>query len=374
MAGVATRPPPVAQPGEAAPAHDGQATVAKLWIANGLFWLALIAGVWTAWLISGDFTVNSIGRGEEPGWYVIVVRAVEIGLGVIFSGWLLWHFVIGPKLRTGSFTFDGLFFLACWLMFFQEPWMNWINLQFLYATTFVNFGSWLDQIPGWSLPNGELIPVPLVYGMAYLWMVGFGAWLGSRYMSRQRRRDPGRSNGRVVAQTFAVMVLVDLVLEGIMVHTQLINYPRTLPSVTLWAGTDHQFPLYESLIWPSTFILLSSLHFFRDDQGRSFVERGIDRLRIGSGGLRTFFRFAAIAGFCQIAIFVTFNLPYQVIGLHAEAVPDDYLERPWRMGGVCGPGTAYDCGGPGVLIPRSDTPTNRVVPAPGAEGGGSLTP
>jgi len=63
---------------------------------------------------------------------------------------------------------------------------------------------------------------------------------------------------------------------------------------------------------------------------------------------------------------LAFNIPYQIYGLHAGPVPKALLARPWRMAGVCGPGTAYNCGGPGVLIPRSDTPTNRVVPIPGA--------
>jgi hypothetical protein len=349
------------RPRETAAAPDGQATVARLWITWGVLWLALIAYVWGAWIISGDFTPNTIGRSLAPDWYKITVWVVQIALGVVFSGWIIWRFIVGPKLRTGRLSFDGLFFLACWLMFFQEPWMNWINLQFLYATTFINFGSWLNHVPGWSLPNARLIPVPVVYGMAYLWMVGFGGWLGSRYMTHQRRKDPTRSNGRLLWQTFGVMVLIDLIGEGLMVHLQLISYPRTIHAVTLWANTDHPYPLYEALIWPSTFILISSLHFFRDDQGRSWVERGIDKLHIRNGKLHTFARFAAIAGYCQLAILVTFNIPYQIIGLHAGPVPKALLDKPWRMGGVCGPGTAYNCGGPGVLMPRSDTPTNRVV-------------
>ena len=314
-----------------------------LWIGNGVFWLALMAYVYFAWVVSGDFAVNTIGRGQEPDWYVILVRCVEVGLGVIFTGWCVWHFIVKPKLRTGSFSFDGLFFIGCFLMAFQEPWMNWINLQFLYATTFVNFGFWGPHIPGWFLPNAQLIPMPLVYFAAYIWMVGFGAWAGARFMGFQRRRNPALPAWRLIAQTFGVMVLVDLLVEGLMVHTQLINYPSVIHEVTISAGTDHQFPLYESLIWPSTFILLSSMYYFRDDAGRTFMERGIDRIHFRSARMKTFARFAAIAGFCQLAILVTFNIPYQVIGLHSDPVPKVYLERPWRMAGVCGPGTKYNC-------------------------------
>jgi hypothetical protein len=326
--------------------RSAPSAAARLWIAHGVLWLLLIAGVWTAWVVSGDFTPNTLGRGDEPAWYIVTVRFVEVFFGIGVSGWILWRFVIAPKLRTGSVSFDGLFFLACWLMFFQEPWMNWFHIQFLYATTFLNFGSWLAQIPGWQLPNGELIPVPLVYGMAYLWMLGLGAYAGSRYMARQRRKDPGRSAARVVAQTFAWMVLIDLVVESLMVKLQLISYPRTVSELTLWAGTDHQFPLYESLSWPGTFILMSSLHFFRDDRGRSLPERGIDALRIGSGKLRTFARFAAIVGFGQLAILFTFNVPYWFWGTQADRVPSALLHREWRMAGVCGPNTDHDCGGP----------------------------
>jgi Spirocyclase AveC-like len=318
-------------------------TVTRLWILHGAFWLVLMAAVWTAWVVSGDFAVNSIGRGQEPDWYLITVRCAEIGLGVIFTGWCVWHFVVKPKLRTGSFSFDGLFFIGCFLMVFQEPWMNWINLQFLYATTFVNFGFWGPEIPGWYLPNAELIPMPLLYFAAYIWMVGFGAWAGARFMRFQRRKNPALSNGRLIAQTFGVMVLVDLIGEGIGTHAQLWNYPSVIPEVTLWAGTDHQFPLYEALIWPSTFILLSSMYYFRDDQGRTFMERGIDRIRFRSARMKTLARFAAIAGYCQLAILVTFNIPYQIIGLHTVPVPEVYLKRPWRMAGVCGPGTEYNC-------------------------------
>lgn len=356
----------------AATASSGLA--AKLWIAHGCAWLALIAYCWTAWVVSGDFTPNTIGRGDEPDWYVWAVRIIEVVFGILVAGFLLWRFVIRPKVRTGSFSFDGLFFLGCWLMFFQEPWINWTSLQFLYATTFVNFGSWLGHIPGWSSPNPELIPVPAVYGMAYLWMVGLGAWAGSRYMARQRRKDPDRSAARLVVQTFGVMVLVDFVVESIMTRLQLISYGSTIESLTLWAGTDHQFPVYEMLAWPGTFIILSSLHFFRDDRGRSLPERGIDQLRIRSPRLKTFARFAAIVGVCQLAILFAFNIPYQLYALHSGPMPKEFIEREWRVGGVCGPKTAYDCPDPDLPIARRSSPTNRIAPTPTDTAPADVTP
>ena len=333
-----------------------QRTWAKIWIVHGFLWLALIAYCWTMWVVSGDFTPNTLGRGEEPTWYVVLVRCVEVVFGIFITGWILWHFVIGPKLRTGRFSFDGLFFLAGWLMFFQEPWIDWTTYQFQYATTFVNFGSWLSHIPGWSSGNGQLIPVPMVYFTAYLWMCAMSGYAGSRYMTYQRRKDPSRSVFRLIVQTYLVMIVGDFIVELIMTRTGLISYSSTIPWLTLFAGTDHQFPLYEPLSWPGTFILLSCLHFFRDDRGRSWPERGIDKLKFKREGTKTLARFCAIAGAAQLAILIAFNFPYWFYALHSGPMPTPHIERTWRNGGVCGPTTAFNCPDPRRPISRQSAP------------------
>ncbi|MGH3629742.1 MAG: spirocyclase AveC family protein [Sciscionella sp.] len=344
--------------------EKNQRAAAWFWVLHGAAWLALIAYCWTMWVVSGDFKTNTIGRGGEPMWFVILVRCVEVGFGIIFTGWIVWHFIIQPKIKTGSFSFNGLFFMACLLLAFQEPWINWTTLQFLYSTTFVNFGSWLPQIPGWSSPNGQLIPMPLVYVAAYLWMLGMAAYGGSRYMAYLRRKNPAVGAARLIGQTFALMVVIDIVVELIMTRTQLISYGSTIPWLTLFAGTDHQFPIYEPLHWPGTFILLSCLHFFRDDRGRSLPERHIDRLPIRSGKLKTVARFAALAGACQLTILFAFNIPYQLWALHSGPMPQVFIDREWRTAGVCGPKTAYDCPNPKLPIARESSPTNRIVQVP----------
>lgn len=339
---------------------DQQPVIAKLWIIHGAAWAALIVYCLTMWVVSGDFTPNTLGRGEEPFWYVVLVRCVEVFFGIIMSGWILWRWVIKPKITTKRMSFDGLFFLAAWLMFFQEPWINWTTYQFQYATTFVNFGGWMRWIPGWSSPNAELIPVPLVYAMAYLWMCGILGYASSRYMAHQRRKDPSRGAFRLILQTYALMICVDIAIEQFMTRTQLIGYSATIPELTLWAGTDHQFPIYEPFSWAGTFVALGSLHFFRDDKGRSFVERGVDKLPFRSEGTKTFARFLALVGACQLAILFTFNIPYWFYAQHAGPMPQEHISRDWRNGGVCGPNTDYACPHPLLPIARDSAPTNRT--------------
>jgi hypothetical protein len=347
----------------AVPAVDAageERTRARLWVLHGAGWFALAWYCWTAWVVSGDFTTNTIGRGQEPDWYVNLMRGWEV-FALVVSIAILWWFVARPKLKTGRLSFDGLFVLGCAMMFFQEPWINWTSLQFLYSSTSVNFGSWLGHIPGWSSPNPELVPVSAWAGTAYLWLVAIPALTGAWLMRRLRTRDPAIGRWKMIALTYLAFCVFDLVLESFITRTQLFSYGSVVPELSIFAGTDHQFPLYETVFWAGTYTVLTCLVFFRDDQGRSLPERGIEKLQIGSARLTTFARYLAIMGVCQLAILFTYNIPYQLMALHSE-MPKVFVEREWRTAGVCGPKTAYDCPAAGVPIPRRDSPTNRVAP------------
>ncbi len=344
-----------------------QRTAARLWILNGALWLGLASYCWIAWVASGDFQTNTLARDQAPDWYVTLMRSWEV-FALVVTLLIFWIFVLRPKIRTGRLSFDGLFFLGCAMICFQEPWVNWTSPQFLYSTTSVNFGSWTAHIPGWNSPNSELVPLSLWALTAYFWLVGIPAYCGSRFMGWLRARDPSISRFRMILYAYLALCVFDILLESFITRTQLFSYGSVVPELSLWAGTDHQFPIYETVSWAGTYTALACLHFFRDDQGRSLPERGIDKLRIGSGRLRTFARYLAIMGVCQLAILFTYNIPYAYWGMHAE-MPDVFIEREWRTAGVCGPKTAYDCPKPEDPIARQSSPTNRIDP--GATGTGA---
>lgn len=349
----------VAPPAAAATPRAGDASMGRLWVAIGALWLALMAWVWGGWIVSGDFKANKLGSSVAPHSYKVFIHSVEV-FAVAVTLWILWRFVLSGRLRTGSLTFDGLFFLACWTLFFQEPWINWTSYQFMYSTVGINFGSWTSHIPLWSSPNSQLVPVPIVWaGTAYLWLVAIPAYAGSRLMSALRARHPGIGFFRLIGTTFAAYVVFDLILETVIVRTQLFSYASTVPSLTLFAGHKYQFPLYETVSWCSTYLGLACIHHFRDDRGRTFVERGIDALRIG-GRRRTFARWLAVMGACQLVMLFTYNIPYAYWGLRAGPTPKSLVDATWRNGGVCGPGTRYACPNPHDPLARRGSPTNRI--------------
>ncbi len=165
---------------------------------------------------------------------------------------------------------------------------------------------------------------------------------------------------RLILQTYGVMIIGDVIVELIMTRTGLISYPTTIQSLTLFAGTDHQFPISETVSWAGTYTALACLHFFRDDHGHTLPERGFDALKIGTGRLKTFARFLAIMGACQLAMLFTYNVPYSYWGMHA-VMAQPFVEREWRTAGVCGPHTAFNCPDGHSPIATKDSPTNRTA-------------
>ncbi len=115
------------------------ATIAKLWLGNGVFWFLLAVYCWGAWILGPHFVTNTIGRQDAPQSYVYLVRTCEV-LNVLFGLWIIWHFMVKPKIQTGRMSFDGLFFLAAWMMYLQEPWLNYNGQQFMYNTVAINWG------------------------------------------------------------------------------------------------------------------------------------------------------------------------------------------------------------------------------------------
>jgi hypothetical protein len=99
------------------------------------------------------------------------------------------------------------------------------------------------------------------------------------------------------------------------------------------------------------------LRYFRDDKGRSVVERGADSLA-ASNKWRTALRAFAVIGFVN-AMFVVYNVMMSFIALQIDQTPAGYPE--YLRNGLCGPGTAWACPGPDVPIPMNG---NVVQPNP----------
>ncbi|KAA0111780.1 spirocyclase AveC family protein [Mycolicibacterium sp. P1-5] len=340
---------------EAAPAtferRSSNAAV-KVWAAVGGVLLVLQLYVWIRW-VTGPYFVRVPAGPSDPPVYMKIFLTANGALMCVGLPAAIWWFLIRPWIRERRIALDGLLLISCALFFFQDPLLNYLNTWCTYNTWLWNRGSWSSHIPGWVSPEspGRQVAEPLLinatgYGMVLLLAIA-GCW----FMRRVKSRWPETSNVRLILITYAGAIVLDFVMEAcFMLPFGLYTYPGAIRSVSVFAGTYHQWPIYEGLMWGGVMTALSSLRFFTDDRGRTVVERGLDQVR-GGFARQQFVRFLAIFGAVSACFFVFYNLPAQWFAMHSDPWPVDHQKRSYFNGGICGDGTDTPCPNPVIPVP-----------------------
>src|SRR5581483_10025453 len=96
-------------------------------------------------------------------------------------------------------------------------------------------------------------------------------------------------------------------------------FTKTPSALTLFAGSQYQFPIYESVLVGLCGISFTALRLsaLESPDGVSFVERGIARFR---PQLRTTVRWLAVIGYAFAVFLLCYHLPYQFFGLTGHSL------------------------------------------------------
>jgi hypothetical protein len=341
----------------------------KLWAFLGALILGFEAYVLIRWMAGSYFRHVSAGPTPEPGWMRTAETVWEVA-GILATVGIVYWFVVRPWRRERSLSTDGLLVCAFATLWFEDPLSSYYGHWFTYNANLVNFGSWVNGVPGWNAPGTPghmvlepLLMIPFVY--VYFIMIGVlvGCWAMRMAEARWRL-----STLQLLGVCFVTMALLDLVGEGlIFLPLGFWEYPGGYGM--LFPSTYHKYPVNEMLTIAAIFTGMCALRYFKDDRGRTIVERGIDRLRVGRGR-RDLVRFLAIAGAVHLILIVGYNLPNSVVGAHSRPWPADLQKRSYLTDGVCGAGTTIACAGPGVPLFRGNatahlSPDGRLVVPPG---------
>ncbi len=315
---------------------------------TGLLVLLMALHTWGAWIASPDFKPSPMGPDPLPAHVYWTLRIVEV-TAVTVALVMVWKFMIEPWRRAGHITWDGRFMIAGFVMWVTDPVDNYFNFSFMYNTGFFNMASWSMHIPGWSAPNQNLFPEPLFFvgGLYIWWFIGPTA-LGCWALRKLSEFQPRASIMSRLLILFGALMVFDFVIENIFERLQVFEYVGTYGAWTAWAGTPYQYPLYNSVMMAAFFMGMICLRYFKDDNGNSFAERGIDQLKLPSAANAALRQFAMIGAlFLNISIF--YFTPYAIMSFKIDSFPKypSYL-----MAEICGPGTAYACPGRQVPIPK----------------------
>ena len=262
-------------------------------------------------------------------------------------------FLVRPWRRERRLTLDGTLVLGCWLMYWQDPLVNYSANFEAYNAGFFNRGSWLSKVPGVLAPEAHRFAEPLLWAPLMYPVALFGMTIvANAVMRKAKARWPSLGKLGLIAICVGFIALVDLILEVTWMRTGVFAYGGAIRWLTLFPGHYYQWPVYETL-WGATWAGFACLRYFRNDKGETFAERGLDRLRVG-GRARPVIRVLAIAG-AMNAMFICYGIALSFFAQRQDPWPQDILSRSYLTNNLCGPGTSYHCPGPGIPIPRPNS-------------------
>lgn len=341
--------------------------VVATWAIIGAFFVAFMAIVVYQWITAPYFGPTELAPGVEvPLNFKIGVRAVEIIMPIFWSV-MIWYQIIKPIRENGQPTTLGLLSVAFFCAIFWDPSMNWIQQGCVYNPYAFNLGFLSGEIPGWMSPRPNLLPEPLL-----AWAGGYPGFLaimtvgGLAAMRFIKNKFPTITNIKLsIIGIFAAMI-VDMVLESLLIRfSGIYAYPGSIRALSLWGGHWYQFPIYEALLFGGWVGCTSVLLYFKDDKGRTWVERGVEKINLckNSNVRQTIVRFLAILGFCQVIEIIIYVLPMPLITANADPFPDDTPAFFMQGAGMCGPGTGLSCARPELPIMRRQD-IEKFAPSP----------
>ena len=310
--------------------------------AVGAACVAIQLAVYGAWLAAGPHQVRRFRDHDSASWYA--ARFFEV-LIVVVSIAMLVH-VVRQCRRERRLTFDAMLCLAGAAAYWIDPIDNWLQPLFMYSSNWVNLSNWSGHVPLVQNPDAGRMPEPVLFiGLCYAF--GFPLFLIAinAGMRAARRRRPALTAPQLVALTMLGGAAVDVAFELPMFMLRLWAYPGS-PDIGIFPHGATKFPLVEIVVAGLVFGGLAALRFFRDDRGRTVLERG-------AAGVPARWR-SAVSVLALVAVtngaFLAAGIAEMAVGLYAAP----YKPQPAHLvNGLCGPGTRYGAcpGSPGYRLP-----------------------
>jgi Spirocyclase AveC-like len=370
MSVTEVRPTPTSAPEAAYHREKTPPVVYWAWLGGAV--IALQAYLYISWIASSDFKRVPSGPTPVPGWMKTVGVSWQI-LATVGAVAVLYFVVFRRWRRDGRLGTDSMLCLAFLLMEWQDPFINYSGVWFNYNSFMVNMGSWGPRMPGWLSPNspGHMVPEPLGWGpVSYIGLLFGTTVLMSIVMGKARNRWPRIHPLQLMGGCFAIVVVIDIIVEGF-IWMPLGFYSYTGGHAVTFPSRFYRFPIEEAIVLGGCWVAWASLRLFKDDKGLMLMERGVDSMKI-SPRRKTLLRFLAIVGAINLVYIVIFMIPAQWVGMHPTQVPADVQKRSYLTNLVCGDGTTYACQGPAIPNVHGNhalhiSPNGQLVVPPGVK-------
>ena len=311
----------------------------QLWAALGAVFVVLQLYVYTRWILSADFRPTALGPDPVPQSAMIASTVYEILSMITLAGALVW-FVRGIC-KTGHLDTTRLMMIGWLSAYWLDPWLNFLRPMFTYNAYHFNRGCWCEFIPGWQAANGSRFAEPLLIDPpSYFYTFTATALFGLACMRKAKAKWPDIGVFGLTLAGFVgvwmTMGLLDIAATRFMGFDA---WPGGFQAASFWGGKYYQFPIYEFILFPSTFIACAFLIYKADSNGQTAIERGVEAIG-GAPWRKTMARVLAFVAFCNVL-----NLGYtSAMGVHAMYVDPWPTDMPsWLANEQCGGITGIPC-------------------------------
>ena len=235
----------------------------------------LVWEVWTltAWLADGPRQITEFRDHDSLNWYL--ARFYE-GLALAVAVPMLVYIVRGCRRARTIFTFDVMFVICGTSMFWLDQGINFFQPGVLMSSNWVNVNNPCGHMPFVVNPDCGRVPEPILLALC---VEGLGmlalAVVAGRLVQWARQRQPGISTAKLLGLLVLFAVGIEIAFEIPIIASGLWTYTGG-PSIPL--GSQFRYALPEIIGGAAVFFIVA-IRVFKDDKGRTFVERGLDGMK-----------------------------------------------------------------------------------------------
>jgi hypothetical protein len=309
------------------------------WSSVGAVCVVIACYAYTSWIVSGNATPADPGSDPIPGGTRLAMTTFQIACPILALVAIVY--VVGKSVRERQLCVEAAVVIGSTIAWWHDPLINWFQPVLFYNAGLVNFGNWMENVPGSLSPGSRLMAEPvLMIAMIYIWMPLAMGKLAGWAMRRARHRWPALGPVRTFCAGWLAVYVIEFPLEIFAVHDGLVAYPASIPGATLWAGQTVQIPIYGPILWSLVLTSSGALMFFRNRRGQIRVESGVETLRWAGPRIKGLLRVLAVTGFLHVVAIGAYDLPVNLAAFYAG--PTDTYPTYLRTQ-YCGPDTPRHC-------------------------------
>lgn len=323
MTQLADRPAAATDASPTPPAPRSPSHGVVVWAVVGLAWTILCVRVVTGWVTGPDFgPAPNLGPDVMSDPKIVALRVLELlSVAVLLAS--AWKLAWQPWRRERKVSIEALMIVGGILGFVADSFLNVYDFLFSFNANSVNLGAWSASLPF------HHADVPTGYGEALLWglpmYIYFCSALGAMGLAlraRARVRWPDVSETLLLTGMWVFFLVFDFVVENAIIRlTEAYSFVRTQESLTFWAGSQYQFPVYESICVAFVATGFAAVRMSADasPDGLSFIERGLGDL---PKSLRSLARLLAAVGYSAVVLIVCYHLPFNWLSVGGGSLAD----------------------------------------------------